>query len=389
MRQLKYVNVERLCLFMLLFGGYIKMLLPIISFPVYFFQALSVFSGVIFLLKNDKISYNAFGLYILLGLFAICSLFSTFGYSKIIFIFILKMILYLLAIYGLLNEIGDKNEFDNFINMAIKLQGIVFAIYIVSQFGAIFNMVLNGSRIETAEQNAIWLSRFCNDLILMIFFYNKGKVSLKKGMEIGILLLFAFFTGSKGPLLAMLLVGGVTWMLLYQSRYRGKKLLLIGSVLFLAGVTFCVLQNMSGAFINSRYSIETMLTNSYGYRLHRYLFSLDLIKNKPLCGYGAGSWGTMYGSNYSDYPHNILIQIAFEYGLIFTFVFVLFISGMLLKNAKKIKKIGNIQLVFLVLTFSNFVYAMTSGAIFDGNALLYYYLVILCYFSNKEVEEKV
>ena len=56
-------------------------------------------------------------------------------------------------------------------------------------------------------------------------------------------------------------------------------------------------------------------------RIGIYLYSLELIKLKPLFGYGTGSTSFLYNS----YPHNIFLDILVQGGIVLLIPFVLFV----------------------------------------------------------------
>lgn len=118
-------------------------------------------------------------------------------------------------------------------------------------------------------------------------------------------------------------------------------------------------------------------------RLDLWLKGIELIKNKPLFGYGFENLGKPYSTivvcHATDRPHNTYIQIAANTGipgLMFYIGFLIIIFVNLIKNYKKIDEI------ILLLSFAVLSYLISA---FFGNSMYYtspYYIFLLGIISS-------
>ena len=93
------------------------------------------------------------------------------------------------------------------------------------------------------------------------------------------------------------------------------------------------------------------LTNSH--RIIIWSNALQLLKDKYIFGYGASSFSTIYSDRmcnefreclrYTTHAHNILIELAINYGLIVSILLAIFVTTVLYKSFKKIYLKGNIH----------------------------------------------
>ena len=74
-------------------------------------------------------------------------------------------------------------------------------------------------------------------------------------------------------------------------------------------------------------------------RITIWLFALKLIKLKPFFGYGAGLFPliyVLYNKNSVGHTHNIFLELAFNYGLPVSIIFLSFLSLLYYKSYTKI-----------------------------------------------------
>ena len=127
-----------------------------------------------------------------------------------------------------------------------------------------------------------------------------------------------------------------------------------------------------------------------------YLTALEMFKEKPFIGYGYHSFRQEckrfhYISSHSvknrcsTHPHNYIIQLLAETGIIGLILYLLFIMSIFIKSVK-IKKIFNEpQLIFLIPLFFSFIFPIKpGGSIFSSvsNFYLFYILGWIIYFIN-------
>ena len=201
-------------------------------------------------------------------------------------------------------------------------------------------------------------------------------------VTIGLLAVAMIGSGSRGPLLALAVSIVVTFLLSLALGHRRKFALM--SVVALAGiVVFVFSSSLVPASSLERFSFllhgtETQVENSSaGTRLSYWRQSLALFSERPLVGSGTGGFAWFVsGRDTQEYPHNIVLELATETGIVGLTIFaclMLFIVQNLLSAlhvSALIEGFNRSLLVtlFAILTFE-LVGAMLSGDLNDGRGL--------------------
>lgn len=90
-----------------------------------------------------------------------------------------------------------------------------------------------------------------------------------------------------------------------------------------------------------KYSLDSSDSSEllFGSRYSLIVRSLELIKEHPLFGIGIGGFAKKSGFPF-DYPHNILLEIVLDFGIVVGIVVILLISGLILKTVfdKRVKE---------------------------------------------------
>ena len=194
------------------------------------------------------------------------------------------------------------------------------------------------------------------------------------------ILLGAFFfvvilwTGSKGPLVALLIVFACFFSKIFKGTAYSKIfiLLLVFSVSFILFTYSEEVRsvNMMMRLVESPDEyIEGAGSGSFGARLDYYSYSIKLFQESPLLGVGFSEWAN---NTFGDrYPHNIILELISETGLLGMFFFLILILKFKYNNPLSI--IGFFALVTLLFSgdFSYFRYA-------------FYPLLIGFYFNLKQ-----
>ena len=209
--------------------------------------------------------------------------------------------------------------------------------------------------------------------------------------------------GGRFPIVLALIVFFIISIYLIQKKYLTKKLLiqffksltifiLINSVLNLSSKTYQSLllrsvyrfEVLSSSFndinfLNDRESLNQE-NNSFNKRLEYLLFSKNKIfKNKSslILGYGLGSFSNEYDqTDRRLYPHNIIVEIVFELGLIGLLLALAF----LISNSSSYK--GFFTNLALLAALSLLINSMKSSSIVDLR-LLFALLAISIFHFNK------
>jgi O-antigen ligase len=139
---------------------------------------------------------------------------------------------------------------------------------------------------------------------------------------------------ARGPMVALsiaVLFGLASW--LRQGRLRGSTALalLFVFVVGFGGAFFALRQADLGKYTAKAGEFKTLLTEggssgSAGKRLNFYRATLPALADHPILGGGVGSWSVFYyGNDSRNYPHNLLLEIAFEEGMAGLGVFLAFL----------------------------------------------------------------
>jgi len=175
-------------------------------------------------------------------------------------------------------------------------------------------------------------------------------------------LLMILWTGSKGPLVGLIIIS--TFLFYRYSRNKNKLLIFVLSILAIAIAYIIIIKygenirsvKMIIDFINSPDEyMEGVGQGSFGSRLENYKYSLTLFQNNILLGVGFGNWQGDY-MNYL-YPHNIILELLSEIGVIGIILF--FGLLLLIKYKNPVSLIGLFGCVTLMFSgdFSYFRYA--------------------------------
>jgi O-antigen ligase len=186
-------------------------------------------------------------------------------------------------------------------------------------------------------------------------------------------------SAARGPILALavaVVLGAITW--LRQGRLRGRTalvLLLLLSAGF-GGAYFIFRQADLGKYTGKADEFATIVTGgsssgSAGKRLDFYKNTLAAIPNHLMLGTGIGSWSTFYyGTDLRNYPHNLLLEITFEEGVIGLAAFsaFLFVVGAAIFRMQRESRSHFLALALIVLYCV--IVSLFSGDL-DDNRLLW------------------
>jgi O-antigen ligase len=166
---------------------------------------------------------------------------------------------------------------------------------------------------------------------ILIFLYHRFPGRFARAVAIiGILLLTVALASSlaRGPLLSLLVVLLLSLVLVRSTTAQVSKkaigLGILGAILAGAGVllliqhlpsvarTFSLKESELAAFVSAEDPGGTA-----GMRLAYYQAAFEGFEEKPVLGWGTGSWPVYYWhQDKRTYPHNIFLETAFEQGLV-------------------------------------------------------------------------
>ena len=241
------------------------------------------------------------------------------------------------------------------------------------------------------------------NMLLIFSFSEKKKIIYNLLISFNIICLL----GGRFPIVLALLVFFVISIYLIQKKYLTKKLLmqffktltiiiLINSVLNLSSKTYRSLllrsiyrfEVLSSSFndlnfLNDQENYQESLNqenNSFNKRLEYLLFSKTKIfenKSSLILGYGLGSFSNEYDqTDRRLYPHNIIVEMVFELGLIGLLLALAF----LISNSSSYK--GFFTNLALLAALTLLINSMKSSSIVDLR-LLFALLAISIFHFNK------
>jgi hypothetical protein len=188
------------------------------------------------------------------------------------------------------------------------------------------------NRLIIGDMNPIWISRIVLEtLLLALLIFNKKKIWLFMIIPVAYII---FLSGSKGPLLSFIIVVGFYYFNNIKSnrdKFRAFLLLTGLSILMI----YIIINLDVNSYIYQRFLLpvpdnvsEVMYESS---RVVVWPETVSKISNSNvsnlLFGNGIGSFGNFYhgGSLNSDreYPHNILLELIVEQGVVFLILFII------------------------------------------------------------------
>lgn len=328
-------------------------------------------------IRLDKISgmMLLFSIWILITkLYSISTIYSD---SKIIN-YCISVVFFFLA-RNVIEDIRSENFIGELLVFITKCNVLLIGLFTFINFSDFIGAATQGQRIGSESTNPIWVARLCCETILCMIVLPKDMKNKRLCFfaTIGLLSL-VFLTGSKGPLVAL----GLAWLyyIYISSQHRVGRI----NLKFLAQISAFMILIILGAigidyfkdfdFIKYRFSWESIFVDAEGYRMERYSFAWNKIQEEIITGYGFGSWSILYnGIDQMDYPHNIILELWLETGLIGLFLFssiiIIALKG-ILRSSNEIKIISTFFVMSILM-------AMFSGSLSEGNRGLYTYLGII------------
>ncbi len=408
---LKKIDIEFYLILFLLSGMFKNLLFSIYSNNIKI--PLTIIFGVLLILmiyikdiynlKRLKEEYKSF---IFLLLFFVWSLFSI-SYSSsenYVWYKLLGLGTNFLAFFGVLimKEISLK-RFTKYFSYFIYFFSLIF--FVINPNSISKNFIFHEYFNEIYIQGwYLVLGQFLIVNMLLIFsFSEKKKIIYNLLISLNIICLL----GGRFPIVLALIVFFIISIYLIQKKYLTKKLLmqffksltiiiLINSVLNLSSKTYRSLllrsvyrfEVLSSSFhdvnfLNAQENYQESLNqenNSFNKRLEYLLFSKTKIfenKSSLILGYGLGSFSNEYDqTDRRLYPHNIIVEIVFELGLIGLLLALAF----LISNSSSYKSFFTNLALLAALTL--LINSMKSSSIVDLR-LLFALLAISIFHFNK------
>ena len=240
-----------------------------------------------------------------------------------------------------------------------------------------------GANIDAV--NPIFIGRYFGlATIFYLVTYIRSSIRSIKIITLVLLIIsiqFVFVTGSKGPLFGLILCLIILVFMKYKNK-PWKPLLFFGLLILLPYLISYV--DIVNFFIKNDFLFFRYIETSGSYESRTGVISLTMeayFKSHFIYQlFGHGSGGTVYLLNQIDapnYPHNILVEILYEYGIAGLILFVTLLYKIIQPLIKSKQIYTDIELTQLWLVFIFlFLNSQVSGDL-DSNAFLIAFLIIL------------
>ena len=238
-------------------------------------------------------------------------------------------------LFPLLAKKFNKDFFIYSLTLLVFIISVIFLNFYISYINKDNIILLNMSQEEAVRLTVGYLSiAILNGIIILYYFFKKNQIFWIQWSIIIVSFTFLVASGGRGPLLIVLLILGVYsfyQLLLSFSSFKIKKLILpIFAISIVIGGFFVAIYTNSIESNNKVFklfesSMERFTTLKDGQgggksaysRILYTKFSIDKINQKPIFGYGIGSFGFEYNHiDEKDYPHNLFLEVWFELGIV-------------------------------------------------------------------------
>ena len=251
--------------------------------------------------------------------------------------------------------------------------------------------------LDITKIGAGWLMGMA---ILLVLFYPLSRNRRTQRVLLAILLpLFSvglMASAARGPMVsvAAIVLFGIA-VLIRQGQLRGHVAAFL-LIFLIAGV--------GGAFLILRSTDETKYTEKAGElktlvtegtasgtaakRMDYYRTTLAAIPDHPLLGNGVGSWAVFYYRNdQRNYPHNMILEIAFEEGVVGLAAFLAFLGLTAQSTLRMLRESHSHFLVLGLMVLYCQMVALFSGDL-DDNRMLFFWIGVtltMCRFVQLKV----
>lgn len=289
---------------------------------------------------------------------------------------------------------GLKSKFNlNYIFNFFEIISLLGALLLLTNAYTIgFHNIMTSSfmeRVEVGQSNVIWTGRLIS-IGFLIIILNQNKLVIKLS-KIFLLLPAMLLTGSKSVLLFPLISILFYIFFLTQKIDLSKKVKLISLVIITVIGIFSIFSILDPLAVEKRFSSKSGTIDARKNSIE-IVFDEYISSNNILFGNGLSTSGypLVYNYDVTDYPHNIVIEMLYETGLIGVLIYFspLIIPFLLFFKVKH--KLDKKIPVLVSCLFMFLFYAQTSGNMV-GNSFVFILAGFLYYeilFVKKTSEVK-
>jgi O-antigen ligase len=258
----------------------------------------------------------------------------------------------------------------------------MLTLLVVNLFLVIFFAIQGDTIGHSNLDRNIWLSRGLGiNIIYLMLSYRDITNKLLAILIMPILLAIMIIIGARGPVLSVIM----TSLLLAFVRYRKNPIML--NVLFMSGFILSLsvfyvdsLRASFESFVTHGHKMGMKMENAADSRLSVYKPTLEIFLEHPVAGVGLGKWwdhyrkktmhpGSWFATKFKmekkrdyTYPHNIILEILSELGLIGILLFILLFYPY--------RRLFEIKTGYSLLVILCFLYACTSSDITINSPLM-------------------
>ena len=188
---------------------------------------------------------------------------------------------------------------------ALGIEGYRVGILGVGEFAYLGNPILAGLYY------GVFASILCGYMVSTPF---QWKSHLPALLATAILVLFILLSGSRGPLMALLAMGGMA-LLLCQYSWKKPIAIALGVT---GGAAALWLHELIWSQLNS------VFADGFNCRFPIWQYAIDSIISNPFWGYGAyADFEVMCNSVLLDHPHNMLLNVSYYWGIPAGLIFIM------------------------------------------------------------------
>ena len=297
-----------------------------------------------------------------------------------------KYINFLLIIVPISVIILEKYDLKDVKYTLLLLVGVSCFLALLALFDLASSDRVDG-RMATLGGGPIVFARWMGLAIIVLFFMPLDIKKIYKYILITIFFILALASGSRGPILSLVLTFSL-FIALNFNRVIVKLIVLsffIISMLLVSGASDKISEigGFDRVFMNV--SKKGGSTQSTSTRMDLTLGSFVVFQNYPL-GVGAGNWRPVVNKIQPDhlialeYPHNLLFEVGNEYGIFVLIILLLTLIFTVYMSFKKMLKYRGFTslypLLFYLLIFF-FLNSLVSGMLNDSRILFVIISMIL------------
>lgn len=233
----------------------------------------------------------------------------------------------------------------------------------------------------------------------VIMAHSSNRVRIISLAVIPPMLIGMIITGSRGPLLGIALTLPIAMVVCRRHASKAWQLIVVSVVVIMFIASFAMLSEQITSRISDLWKSDYDLREATSSRTYRFSWVMDHAAEHPVLGHGAGAWSVdREGVDERSYPHNIILELLYETGLVGAFLLSLFL-WLIFKRWRQAARfvflceldIEVFQIVHIVglLFLYTFSQTMKSGDINDARFMFFCAGLVVAAFSvvRRMVEE--